>query len=181
MDTERNIILSTFIKICVQFDAWMRLQKDARDAMIRRLERSCLNKVIAECESAGIMRKWDNIKFRMRYSAECARIISALDCNSQFDTPKKPWLIYQLVSDIIHPINVASMTNHALCPEASATERQLIDARTKQVIVQKISHMYKCNKCGCKETVFQENQTRAADEAGTIRVKCIRCPNVWNG
>lgn len=181
MDAERNIIMATFTKICVQFDAWIRLQKDARDAMIRRLERSCLNKVIIECESAGIMRKWDNIKFRARYSAECARVISALDCSSQFDTPRKPWLIHQLVADLIQPINVATLTNHALCPEASVAERQLIEARGKQVIVRKISHMYKCGKCGCKETVFEENQTRAADEAATIRVKCIRCGNRWNG
>lgn len=39
--------------------------------------------------------------------------------------------------------------------------------------------MYRCKKCGSKQTVAEQKQTRSADEPMTTFVKCLNCNNGW--
>lgn len=38
---------------------------------------------------------------------------------------------------------------------------------------------YTCGRCGSKETIAAEKQTRSADEPMTVIVSCTACPNKW--
>jgi len=39
--------------------------------------------------------------------------------------------------------------------------------------------MFKCNKCGKRETTYYQLQTRSADEPMTTFHTCCRCGNRW--
>ena len=39
--------------------------------------------------------------------------------------------------------------------------------------------MFKCNRCGKRETTYYEMQTRSADEPMTIFITCCNCGKKW--
>ena len=39
--------------------------------------------------------------------------------------------------------------------------------------------VFKCGKCGSKETIIMSKQTRSGDEGETAKVFCTQCPNSW--
>lgn len=65
--------------------------------------------------------------------------------------------------------------------------RAMADSRHKSDLFIEISRgkydigegAFKCSKCGSKETVAREVQTRSADEPMTIFVTCVHCNNHW--
>lgn len=53
--------------------------------------------------------------------------------------------------------------------------------KMRTVIKAKSSGVYTCPRCGQKDTVYSEMQTRAGDEASTIIVLCNECGHTFRG
>lgn len=44
---------------------------------------------------------------------------------------------------------------------------------------QKFQAIVRCRRCGSEEIVWEEKQTRSADEGATIFAACVKCKNRW--
>lgn len=168
---ERLKIQSVMSARLIENEAWRNLSAGEQATIIRRMERSCCSATIFSCERDGIDRTFGDKRFRERYSASCARVIACL-------TPTST-LVDGLVSGSIDCCDVAKLTDVELCPEASVTERDMIDRRQNAKYRKKVCRLYRCGKCGENETLPLTYQSRAADEASTISVKCVKCAHVW--
>lgn len=174
---ERLVIYEMFSSACSKYAPWNAVKPDEQSSIIRRLERSCMIKVSAECKIEHIDRLWDNAKFVARYSAECARVIANIDITSSVGST---YTIANIISGEIDPKNIASMTNCDLCPGASEKEREYINLRKKQIIVRKTTDKHQCGKCGAREAEgMGEIQDRALDEPSKFKFRCIVCSHEW--
>jgi DNA-directed RNA polymerase subunit M/transcription elongation factor TFIIS len=173
---ERVLMSTHFRLICSQYQPWEQQPADRRETLIRRMERNCFEVVIAECIKNGIDRLFTEPKFMKRYNMICSRVLANLNVNGAVGST---YLIDGLISGRIDPYSVAEMDSHALCPEASAREREQIALRQSQKIVLKVSRAYFCSKCKGDETIPIEYQGRASDEGSSRSIKCMICGYIW--
>jgi transcription elongation factor S-II len=88
--------------------------------------------------------------------------------------------------------SIAPRKLHTLPPQDLATDevRRRIEAARKadmdlaqQNVIrkknQRVSKVFKCGKCGKRETTFFQMQTRSADEPMTTFITCLNCNNRW--
>jgi DNA-directed RNA polymerase subunit M/transcription elongation factor TFIIS len=175
-EEERSIIKSLLTNACANYPAWETTDKERRESIVRRIERNCFATAIHESKIDGVNRSFHDKKFVDRYSAICFKVLANIDAKSCVGST---YLIDELINGNIDECVVAELPSVALCPEASASEREEIRIRSEQKIVQKVSTAYVCYKCKENKTVFLEYQSRAADECSTKSIKCVNCGYVW--
>jgi DNA-directed RNA polymerase subunit M/transcription elongation factor TFIIS len=158
------------------FDKFDNLDNDRKCALVRRVERSCLNETVAYCEKQGIPRNWLDKNFVQVYSTECYRIVANLAPGS---TVGSSYLAEQLLNGDIDANNITQLTSHQLSPLSTQSERDMIKRRKEQKIELKICKAYVCPKCKKNETTYREVQTRSADEPGTFFIECVKCGHSW--
>ena len=93
---------------------------------------------------------------------------------------KNSYLVKKLESGEWIAFDVGSKTADELNPEASAAIKENIAARTQQKISVKESTLYKCAKCGGKQTTQPTGkQNRSLDEGQAMFVTCLneQCRN----
>ncbi len=84
-----------------------------------------------------------------------------------------------LISGNINPYFVAFLSPEQLHPERwkdILNKKASIENRNNNI---KVSNIYKCHKCGSRETKTSQMQTRSADEPMTIFVTCLVCFNTF--
>jgi DNA-directed RNA polymerase subunit M/transcription elongation factor TFIIS len=140
------------------------------------MERSCFRKTVDSCVNDGVDRLFTEKKFLDRYSLHVCRVLSNLNT---LGSVKDAYLINQLMSGKINPVDVADLTSWQLCPNASSEERREIETRKKIKFEYKVSRAYKCKKCGGDKTIPIEFQSRCADECSSLSVKCVNCEYTW--
>ncbi len=173
---ERILMRRTINKICSRHDPWLSLPIAERETLSRRMERSCFEANIAQCSYDGIDRLFADKKFTERYSLICSRVLNNLNIEGSIAST---YLIKNILDGIIDPYQVGKLTSHELCPDASRQERDEISRRQNQRVKLKVSRAHTCWKCGGNETTSYEYQSRSADEASTLSIKCINCSTVW--
>jgi transcription elongation factor S-II len=177
IDTPQRVTILELIEECFEkIPEFNQLDDDKAAALIRRVERSCLNGAVAHCEKNGIPRNWLDKNFVQVYSTECYRITSNLAPDS---TVGSSYLARQLISGEIDANNVTLLTSHQLSPLSTQAERDMIKRRKEQKVELKVCEAYVCPKCKNNKTTYREVQTRAADEAGTFFIECVTCSWSW--
>lgn len=174
--SERLVMRAIFERSCGNCPTWCKLPEETRETFIRRMERSCFERTINECIVDGIDRLWTERKFAARYSSECYRIITNLDCAGQIGSD---YFIEAICAGTINPNDVASLTSYDLNPMASGAEREEIAIRLQQKIDKKTCTNYYCSKCGLNKTTVIEYMGRAADEPVKRSIRCVNCGHVW--
>jgi len=172
----RDIIKKCISEVLSKHEKWAELSAEKREKLVRHIERSCYNRVIAECRDIGTDRNFNNPIFVERYSSCCYRVMSNLDPDSLIGSTHA---LDMLFTGKIKPSEIATMSSYDLCPDASADIVEWIKLRREQKAELKVSHIYTCRKCGGNETVKIEFQRKAADEASSFSIKCVRCQYVW--
>lgn len=176
MSSERVLIKQSIADACSNTMEWYLVPDEDQEEFVSRMERDCFNKVVNNCIMDGIDRFWTNPVFRQRYSAEIYKLLANLDVSSSVNSS---WLVEKIIDGSIDPSKIATMSSIDLCPEASKSEREMIELRKNQNVTHKVSRNYICRKCGGNETKLYEKQTRAADESSTIFKLCIICDFCW--
>ncbi|QJX71649.1 transcription elongation factor A protein [Faustovirus] len=174
--SQRVKILELIEQSFEQLKEFNELDEERATALIRRIERSCLNATVAHCEKDGIPRNWLDKSFVQVYSTECYRITANLAPDS---TVGSSYLARQLIAGEVDANNITLLTSHQLSPLSTQSERDMIKRRKEQKIELKICKAYVCPKCKKNETTYREVQTRAADEAGTFFIECVTCGYSW--
>ncbi len=175
-NTCRDQVKQSIACACEKYPQWMSLPQDTREALIRRMERSCFNCTIESCVLDGVDRLFTDNKFLCRYSTICYRVISNLEIA---DDGGGNHLLAMILSDHSTCVGVGCMTSQEMCPAAGATERAEIELRQQQKIIDKVSHAYVCGKCHKNETQPIEYQSSCSDESSSFSVKCINCGHIW--
>jgi len=98
--------------------------------------------------------------------------------------PKNPDLRPAVMTGEISAHKLCSMSSHEMASKEFQEEVKKIhdyylEASKAQQMNQTTTSMFKCGKCGSRETTYYQMQTRSADEPMTTFHTCIGCGQRW--
>jgi len=145
------------------------------------LEHGLYNKVIHSCSELGdsILRSWDNPSFLSHYSARADTVYRQLDPGSPIVKTHGDELAVKLLTGVMDPILVGSMSASDLCPAGFETERQAIDLRKEQKVEKKVTTLWTCPGCKGRASTTRAVQDRGPDEPTSIYATCTICHLEW--
>jgi DNA-directed RNA polymerase subunit M/transcription elongation factor TFIIS len=146
------------------------------DMVLRRMERDCYNKTIQQCRQEFLDPTWQNIAFIGRYQSLIYLYASNLDPSSSLSSDS---LAEKILSGEVLPENITSYTSKDINPEASSSERAMIETRQQQKVDKKYTTRYQCSKCFARKAEISEVQRLRADEVSSNRLVCLECSHVW--
>jgi DNA-directed RNA polymerase subunit M/transcription elongation factor TFIIS len=165
----------------------LRARADVSDARAEELavavERSCYNHVIEYCvqSAAAYTRNWESEDFVNLYSARCGTVLAHLDPRGSVTAAYGAHALDALLAGTMSAEEIGAADALTLNPSASEALRAELDTRSRQVVKQRVSTMFRCPKCGVKRCTYREAQTRSADEAQTILCRCLNCDTSFEG
>ena len=162
------------IKIVIYFD---KLIKDI--ILSKKVEQSIYNYIIRMCKEKDIQRRWSNQIFKNLYHSKVISIYSNLKKDSyiQNDT-----FLERLKNGQINPEKIGVLSVYDIFPD---NWKELLNAKSKRDKIkyelkpEAMTNLFKCHKCGSRETSYYEVQTRSADEPMTQFITCLKCDNRW--
>ncbi len=176
--TPREIVKKKFLKVCEMDENFASLNDDVKMNIIRRLERSCLNKTIESCKNDLILNSWNDPKFIERYSTVTYMHLSNLNKNGVIVSPT---YLKKICEGVIDPKCVMDMTSYEMCPEATETERELLKIRLNQKVKEKYTDRHPCKNCGSNKVKYIETSGRSLglDEISMFHFTCDECEYTW--
>jgi DNA-directed RNA polymerase subunit M/transcription elongation factor TFIIS len=145
----------------------------------RLIEQSYYNYCIRIAKERNIYRDWNNDIFRNLYLQKIMSIYLNINSNSYL---KNKNFKERILSNDMDLTKVSSLSNYDIFPD---NWKDIIEKKCKQdklkyeLKPEAMSTLFKCRKCGSRETSYYEVQTRSADEPMTQFVTCIKCNNKW--
>ena len=145
----------------------------------RKIEKGIYNYVIGVAKQKNIQRSWENQMFINLYKSKVLSIYSNLDTNSYINNNQ---LIKNIISGEIKPENVGFLSVYDTFPD---NWKELLNIKSKRDKIkyelkpEAMTNLFKCRKCGSRETSYYEVQTRSADEPMTQFITCLSCNNRW--
>jgi transcription elongation factor S-II len=126
-------------------------------------------------------REW-NDTFQTKYMNHARHIYLNLDPDSYIGN--KNLIVRLLNNEFSIEYLCTIMTNEQMFPEVY--KEYYDELRKEEKAAEKIKHdlenikgMFKCRKCKTWKTVYEQKQTRSADEPMTTFVTCLNCENRW--
>ena len=145
----------------------------------RKIEKGIYNYVIGVAKQKNIQRSWENILFINLYKSKILSVYSNLDTNSYINNNQ---LIKNITSGKIKPEKVGFLSVYDMFPD---NWKELLNIKSKRDKIkyelkpEAMTNLFKCRKCGSRETSYYEVQTRSADEPMTQFITCLSCNNRW--
>ena len=143
------------------------------------LEKGIFNYAIGEARKRKVVRKWDSSNFVLLYVNKVRSIIDNINPESHVCNKG---LLSKIKSSAVPIHKLASMNPRDLYPEHW---QELVAAK-----INRDNHLYdedlasatdefKCYKCKTRKCTYYQLQTRAADDAMTTFVTCLKCGKHW--
>ena len=145
----------------------------------RKIEKSIYNYIINLSKEKNIQRSWSNVVFINLYRSKILSIYSNLDQNGYI---KNDQLLNNIKDGTIKPENVGELSVYDIFPD---NWKELLNIKSKRDKIkyelkpEAMTTLFKCRKCGSRETSYYEVQTRSADEPMTQFITCLKCGNRW--
>ena len=147
----------------------------------QRLEQGIFNATVQTCKSRHIWTCYENPEFGQMYMIISRKTITNLDHTSYVGNSG---LYERLKSGSYTSSDIASLGAYEMFPEKW---RSLIDIQLKRdkhlleggADLEYATDMFKCSRCGKRKCTYYEMQTRSADEAMTVFIKCLVCKKEW--
>ena len=145
----------------------------------KKIEQSIYNYIIRLSKERNIQRRWNNIIFKKLYDSKVLSIYSNLKEDSYIGNVT---IKERLKKGKINVKNIGDLSVYDIYPD---NWRELLDAKSKrdkikyQLKPEAMTNLFKCRKCGSRETSYYEVQTRSADEPMTQFITCLSCTNRW--
>jgi transcription elongation factor S-II len=143
------------------------------------IEKSIYNYIIKISKEKNIMRSWDNEIFTSLYISKIRSIYSNLKKDSYLQNND---FLDKIKSNIIDPEKVGELSIYDIFPD---NWKELLNIKSKrdklkyELKPEAMTNLFKCRKCGSRETSYYEVQTRSADEPMTQFITCLTCENRW--
>jgi len=141
----------------------------------KNIEKGVYNYSLKEATRLKVVKKWDNSFFVQIYIDRLRSMFLNLKNNPSF--------LEKIKGGTVSAKDTAFMTHYDFYPEkwAKMMEEKTIRDKNKyeeQKLVAS-TDVFKCRKCGSRETTYMSIQTRSCDEPTTNFVTCITCGNNW--
>lgn len=149
------------------------------DKTVKGIERGIYNWCIDKSDELRIIKNWKNPRFFHLYKDKSISILSNLKNDSYI---KNTRLIERVIENEFLPQSIPYMKPENTFPERWAT---LLDEKMKKslhIFEEKPKAMtdeFKCGSCKKKQCIYQELQTRSADEPMTLFITCLNCGKKW--
>lgn len=167
--------------------AVLRDYPDTDDATVREwvrgIERGVYNSIIQHCteSDAAYRRSWDCPEFVALYSTRAGSVLANVDPHGSIVRAHGPVTIDLICAGVFTPEEIGGASERVMCPAASQNDVDLIELRSRQVVVQKVSQLYKCPMCHARNHTYRSIQMRGTDEAATIMCTCLKCGEHYEG
>ena len=147
------------------------------------IEDACREQVVRESIVCKQERRWESHIFRQRYSLTVGRVARLLGgahtlAAKHWDGERTP--LTCLLSGEVTPAELVEK-DWVLPTERRQRELHATAAAIGRPEGGVGSKMYECPRCHEKNCVYEEHQTRSADEGGTILCKCLDCGMTFRG
>ena len=148
-------------------------------SLTRKIEKSIYNYVIKLSKERNIQRRWSNTVFKKLYHSKILSIYSNLKSDSYI---KNNTFLQRLKEKKIKPDEIGTLSVYDIFPD---NWKELLNAKSKRDKIkyelkpEAMTNLFKCRKCGSRETSYYEVQTRSADEPMTQFITCLKCDNRW--
>jgi len=145
----------------------------------RTIEKSIYNYVIEISKERNIQRSWSNPIFMNIYRSKVLSINSNLKTSSYINNTH---LLKNIRNQNINPDDVGKLSVYDIYPD---NWKELLNIKSKRDKIkyelkpEAMTTLFKCRKCGSRETSYYEVQTRSADEPMTQFITCLSCNNRW--
>jgi transcription elongation factor S-II len=140
------------------------------------LEKAVYNYIIDKCIRLRVSKKWENPLFAELYVTRIYTIYTNIKNNIG--------LLEKLKTDLITPIQLASMNYEEMYPEKWESRNQTKQLRLEKTYcaenLQASTDMFFCRKCKKNNCTFYQLQTRSGDEGMTTFVTCVDCNAHWS-
>ena len=162
------------IKMVIYFD---RVIDDI--TLSKQVEKSIYNYTILFCKAKNIQRRWSNQLFKNLYHSKVISIYSNLKKDSYIQNET---FLEKLKDGKVKADKVGVLSVYDIFPD---NWKELLNAKSKRDKIkyelkpEAMTNLFKCRKCGSRETSYYEVQTRSADEPMTQFITCLKCDNRW--
>jgi DNA-directed RNA polymerase subunit M/transcription elongation factor TFIIS len=149
------------------------------EGLSRKVEQSIYNYVIHLSKQKNIQRRWTNKIFVNLYNSKIISIYSNLKKDSYIEN--ETFLERIKIGDIKSE-KIGSLSVYDIFPD---NWKELLNIKSKRDKIkyelkpEAMTSLFKCRKCGARETSYYEVQTRSADEPMTQFITCLKCNNRW--
>ena len=143
------------------------------------IEQSLYNYIISLSKQKNIKCSWTNTYFVNLYNSKIRSIYSNLKSDSYIGNNE---FLKRVQSKQIDTRKIGELSVYEIFPE---NWQSLIDIKIKRDKIkyelkqEAMTDLFKCRKCGSRETSYYEVQTRSADEPMTQFITCLTCKNHW--
>lgn len=145
----------------------------------RKIEKSIYNYVIEISKEKNIQRSWNNKIFTNIYRSKVLSIYSNLKKSNYINNTE---LLKNIQNGSIKPEDIGKLSVYDIYPD---NWKDLLNIKSKRDKIkyelkpEAMTTLFKCRKCGSRETSYYEVQTRSADEPMTQFITCLSCSNRW--
>ncbi len=154
---------------------YVNVLRDALDGAdtAAQLEEAVYSWTIEYCKRLYIACTWHNPVFSKVYSWKIRSVSSNV-----------PNFRALLTDGNLTPKDVPYIHRHAMCPKlwsvvGETNMRKIRFAGEDPDSIAAMTDLFKCAKCKQRKCTYMERQTRSADEATTVFVKCLVCHHSW--
>ena len=145
----------------------------------KKIEQSIYNYIIHVSKEKNISRKWSNKTFKKLYYSKIRSIYSNLKKDSYIQNEN---FLERVKKGEIKAEEIGTLSVYDIYPDNWIN---LLNAKSKRDKIkyelkpEAMTNLFKCRKCGSRETSYYEVQTRSADEPMTQFITCLKCENRW--
>jgi DNA-directed RNA polymerase subunit M/transcription elongation factor TFIIS len=145
----------------------------------RKVEKSIYNYVIILSKDKNIQRRWSNRIFKKLYHSKVISIYTNLKSDSYIENKT---FLQRIKEKKIKANEIGTLSVYDIFPD---NWKDLLNAKSKRDKIkyelkpEAMTNLFKCRKCGSRETSYYEVQTRSADEPMTQFITCLKCENRW--
>tara|TARA_Y100000389_G_scaffold201575_2_gene244617 strand:+ start:5389 stop:5919 length:531 start_codon:yes stop_codon:yes gene_type:complete len=147
--------------------------------LTRKIEKSIYNYVITLSKDKNIQRRWSNSIFKKLYHSKIISIYTNLKSDSYI---KNSNFLERVKNKEIKANDIGTLSVYDIFPD---NWKELLNVKSKRDKIkyelkpEAMTNLFKCRKCGSRETSYYEVQTRSADEPMTQFITCLKCENRW--
>lgn len=160
------------------YNSYKNLTKAEKENIVTTIEKHCFNKSIDVADKNGMSATWSNSLFIDIYNDICYKITG--NFNQNLIQNKYNSYIDKIIDKDFDFATITNISPKDMCPELYIEYNKRLEASKNVTFTQKISHLYRCNRCK-KNTCYIENVTlRSADEGTDLEITCATCGKKWN-
>lgn len=149
------------------------------EILSKKIEQSVYNYVIQISKEKNIQRRWANPVFLKLYNSKIISIYSNLKKDSYIQNET---FLERIEKGEIDSKKIGKLSVYDIFPD---NWKDLLNIKSKRDKIkyelkpEAMTNLFKCRRCGSRETSYYEVQTRSADEPMTQFITCLKCQTRW--